>query len=115
MRKSAFPTMPARSSFGLDSTAPPAGCMSTTFKCRRCRGAGNRGQRPEVRGKAMAARFAWRAGLCFAFLPVIVAAERRGFAQTREEYDRARERMVSEYLEKEGIKNRRVLAAMRRV
>jgi protein-L-isoaspartate(D-aspartate) O-methyltransferase len=39
----------------------------------------------------------------------------RLLAQTREEFDRARERMVSEYLVRDGIKNPRVLAAMRRV
>ncbi len=44
-----------------------------------------------------------------------VAATGRAFAQTREEFDRARQRMVTEYLEKEGIKNRRVLDAMRTV
>ena len=44
-----------------------------------------------------------------------VAATGRAFAQTREEYDRARQRMVTEFLEKEGIKNRRVLEAMRTV
>jgi protein-L-isoaspartate(D-aspartate) O-methyltransferase len=46
---------------------------------------------------------------------VALGAHSRVWAQTREEYDRARERMVSEYLVKEGIKNRRVLAAMGRV
>jgi protein-L-isoaspartate(D-aspartate) O-methyltransferase len=46
---------------------------------------------------------------------VALGAHCRVWAQTREEYDRARERMVSEYLVKEGIKNRRVLAALGRV
>jgi protein-L-isoaspartate(D-aspartate) O-methyltransferase len=37
------------------------------------------------------------------------------FAQTREDYDRARQQMVSQYLQKEGIKDPRVLEAMRTV
>jgi protein-L-isoaspartate(D-aspartate) O-methyltransferase len=36
-------------------------------------------------------------------------------AQTREEFDRARQDMVSQFIQKEGIKNPRVLDAMRRV
>jgi protein-L-isoaspartate(D-aspartate) O-methyltransferase len=60
-------------------------------------------------------RFCCRSILPAIALAAVVTAGARGFAQTREEYDRSRERMVSEYLEKEGIKNPRVLAAMRRV
>jgi protein-L-isoaspartate(D-aspartate) O-methyltransferase len=63
----------------------------------------------------MATRLAWRVGLVGCAWLVVVAAVTRGFAQTREEYDQARERMVSEYLAKEGIKNPQVLGAMRRV
>ena len=58
---------------------------------------------------------ATRSGLLVGIFLAIVAVDAAGFAQTREEYDRSRERMVSEFLEKEGIKNPRVLAAMRRV
>jgi protein-L-isoaspartate(D-aspartate) O-methyltransferase len=37
------------------------------------------------------------------------------FAQSREEFDRERRRMVSQFIEKEGVKDPRVLDAMRRV
>lgn len=52
--------------------------------------------------------------LLFAFA-VLAGAGARVAGQTHEDYDRERARMVSEYLEKEGIKNPRVLQAMRRV
>ncbi len=48
-------------------------------------------------------------------LALLIAADSPVNAQTREDYDRARQRMVSEFLEKQGIKNPRVLQAMRRV
>jgi protein-L-isoaspartate(D-aspartate) O-methyltransferase len=48
-------------------------------------------------------------------LVLLLVANRQGLAQTREEFDKARDKMVSEYLEKEGIKNPRVLEAMRTV
>jgi len=63
----------------------------------------------------MTTRLAWWSALVVGIFSAVVAADARAFAQTREEFDRARERMVSEYLEKEGIKNPRVLEAMRRV
>jgi protein-L-isoaspartate(D-aspartate) O-methyltransferase len=63
----------------------------------------------------MTRRFPLWAALVVCICLPVVAVDARVFAQTREEYDRARERMVSEFLEKEGIKNPRVLAAMRRV
>jgi protein-L-isoaspartate(D-aspartate) O-methyltransferase len=44
-----------------------------------------------------------------------LASGPRLFAQTRADYDQLRERMVSEFLVRDGIKNPRVLAAMRRV
>jgi protein-L-isoaspartate(D-aspartate) O-methyltransferase len=46
---------------------------------------------------------------------VLPAANGRARAQTREEFEQSRQRMVKQYLEKEGIKNPRVLEAMRTV
>jgi protein-L-isoaspartate(D-aspartate) O-methyltransferase len=48
-------------------------------------------------------------------LIITLGVASRASAQTREEYDLARQKMVTTFLEKEGIKNRRVLDAMRRV
>lgn len=50
-----------------------------------------------------------------AALTLVVAANAPLPAQSREEFDHARQRMVSQFIEKEGIKNPRVLAAMRSV
>jgi protein-L-isoaspartate(D-aspartate) O-methyltransferase len=46
---------------------------------------------------------------------LLVGANGRSFAQTREDYDKARQQMVSQYIQKEGVKNPRVLEAMRTV
>src|SRR5579862_5444901 len=48
-------------------------------------------------------------------LPLLFAGSSQLFAQTRSEYDRAREKMVIQYIEKEGVHDRRVLEAMRKV
>ncbi len=48
-------------------------------------------------------------------LSLIFAATGRGLAQTSAEYDKARQRMVSQDIQKEGVKNPRVLEAMRTV
>jgi protein-L-isoaspartate(D-aspartate) O-methyltransferase len=50
-----------------------------------------------------------------AALVLLVAADGPLAAQSREEFDHARQRMVSQFIEKEGIKNPRVLDAMRTV
>jgi protein-L-isoaspartate(D-aspartate) O-methyltransferase len=55
------------------------------------------------------------AAVLLSALALLVGADCRLSAQTRDEYDRARQRMVSEFLEKQGITNPRVLQAMRRV
>jgi len=50
-----------------------------------------------------------------AVLAILCVSAGKLSAQTREEFDRARQNMVSQFIEKEGIKNPRVLDAMRRV
>lgn len=52
---------------------------------------------------------------CLILLVFLFFANRQALSQTREEFDKAREKMVSDYLANEGIKNPRVLEAMRTV
>ena len=54
------------------------------------------------------------AAVLLSALALLVGADCRLSAQTRDEYDRARQRMVSEFLEKQGITNPRVLQALHR-